>query len=212
MKCEVINISTTPSWYILQGDCSRCHEHIFYFSDALTGTPDTGAEHSRGKSARSNKTPAHARRPARAKASLREQGRIVWPARKTINLRLFSAIASVLLLTALVVFIVWLVSPAVPVTVISSPTVISITNISDTDWQHVSLLLNDTYSYTLQLAAKPLTIRAHETRSLVYSYFTTKDGEMFNPAIPCKRLRIEANGGSNHPLQTTVGIQRIGVR
>ena len=48
MKCDVTNVSTTPSRYIQQGNCSRCQELIYFF----TGTADTPAAPTRVASPR----------------------------------------------------------------------------------------------------------------------------------------------------------------
>ena len=198
MRCEVTNIADTPSRLIRQGNCTRCNELIYFFMPV---------GYTRGGDTRVTSTPAHTGSPSRPRP--RARAHFSRPAHKPLNPSILYGVGAVLLLIALGLIVARWMMTRFPATVQSNATCLSITNLSDTDWRNVTLTLNDTYFCNFHNATRPLAIRAHETHTLVYSYFMTAKGEMYNPVVPPAHLRIEANSGTDHAVLGTVAIQRM---
>ena len=125
-----------------------------------------------------------------------------------LNTNVFYGIGAVALFLIIGVITVHWLTTRLPASVKSYPTCLSIANTSDEDWKNVKLTLNENYRCVYHDSAQQFTIRAHETNLLVYSYFLSPDGIIFNPSVPATKLHIEANDGTAHPLLGDIAIQR----
>jgi hypothetical protein len=195
-----MNIQATPSPYIMQGNCTRCHSIVYYFTNIPSGNSHASPSSAKLTPRRHDKS-ARAHRPAPVKRE-RQSDQISPLGNINPRLLLGSLVAVLMVLLVVILgasFNWW--GSSFPAKVTDDSTLIRINNTSDVTWQNLKLTINDKYTFTPADTTKPIEIPGHSTYYIAYSRFSQANGKKFDPSHDApKHLRIVVENNPGHPL------------
>lgn len=201
-RCELTNIQPTPSPYIQQGNCTKCHSVVYFFTNTSSGAPTTPTR----IPSRVAKKPTTAPRPVRRApwaGGGYTRGFLKVPRQLYMGL---AALSFIILLFFVGQSQGWW-GPSVPAIVSNDSTLLRITNTDSTAWNDLKLTLNSKYTFVPVDPNKPVVVPAHATYYFAYSRFMQGE-KAFDPSSETpKQVVIEANVGTNHAIKGSARIQ-----
>ncbi len=203
--CELINIESTPSPHMKQGDCAKCHNKVFFFSDiSLEVATPADAPPS---------APLMSPTSSKIRPTLQDEDdkaltdpTILTKFMENPRLYLMITVGAIVLLIAIISLMKKITTPDEPLraTAQVESDYISITNNNSFTWSDVKLTLNGTYAFTKATKSLP----SNGTCYFAFSQFVNWSGHAFTPTNdPPKLITINAKDSKNRSGEIAIEVK-----